>query len=346
MQHAQRQTNNFDLLRLVAALMVFHSHSFLLGGLREPVLYSDAGLEFSIGTLGVMIFFIISGYLVTASYFNCDQKMETFFSFRILRIYPGFIAQFLLVMFVIGALGSGLPYMQYLGLLAENEFYFYSGLLLTIPNISYIFAHSYMPGVANASLWSLPVEGLMYIVVFCVLKLRQKTFSHSATIIVAGMFMASACDPDWMFRPATMVCLSFMMGALLQLYRAKIPMHIAGVGLCLLGIVLFANGPYYYLIFSALLPYIVIYLAVVPVFPAESRLRMKGDFSYGIYLYSWPVTQIMGQVLHYDFALMYVLSLVLSVALAILSWHLVEKRFMALKPAVRARIEKMKAGAA
>ena len=76
---------NFDLMRLIAALLVVVSHTFPLAG-EPPV--RIWGVE-DLGALGVSIFFVISGYLVTASYVR-DPK--SYLAKRILRIEPGLIA--------------------------------------------------------------------------------------------------------------------------------------------------------------------------------------------------------------------------------------------------------------
>ena len=60
MHHRQ---NNFDLVRVLAALFVLISHQHALNGLPEPTFLN----VHTIGGLGVLIFFSISGFLVAQS---------------------------------------------------------------------------------------------------------------------------------------------------------------------------------------------------------------------------------------------------------------------------------------
>jgi peptidoglycan/LPS O-acetylase OafA/YrhL len=61
--------NNFDLIRLIAAVMVIFSHSFpisfgKINGQDSDPLFQHTG-QISIGHMAVMIFFIVSGFLIT-----------------------------------------------------------------------------------------------------------------------------------------------------------------------------------------------------------------------------------------------------------------------------------------
>ena len=58
------RSGGFDALRLVAAAMVIFGHSFPLTGHAD----SPGLLANSVQTIGVKIFFVISGYLITRSW--------------------------------------------------------------------------------------------------------------------------------------------------------------------------------------------------------------------------------------------------------------------------------------
>ena len=92
--------NNFDALRLVGALLVLISHQFALSGRREPMFVGDH----SFGNLGVLVFFSISGYLVTSSWLN-DPHILRFCVRRTLRMLPALCVSIPLTLAVIGALG-------------------------------------------------------------------------------------------------------------------------------------------------------------------------------------------------------------------------------------------------
>jgi len=56
--------NNFDILRLLAAWAVLVSHSFALVGKAEP----GHQLNASLGSMGVLVFFAVSGLLIRRSW--------------------------------------------------------------------------------------------------------------------------------------------------------------------------------------------------------------------------------------------------------------------------------------
>ncbi len=96
--------NNFDGIRLLAALAVLVSHQFAVSGLPEPVF----GSFISLGSSGVVVFFVISGYLVTRSWLN-DPSLLRFAARRLLRIWPGLAAMPLRVRPSVAATATGTP---------------------------------------------------------------------------------------------------------------------------------------------------------------------------------------------------------------------------------------------
>src|SRR4051812_27001825 len=93
---------SFDLMRLAAALLVVVSHTFPLTG-RPPL--RIWGVE-DLGALGVSIFFVISGYLVSASYVR-DPK--SYLVKRLLRIEPGLIASLVVTVLALSAVTTAPP---------------------------------------------------------------------------------------------------------------------------------------------------------------------------------------------------------------------------------------------
>ena len=106
------KSNNFDLLRLLAALAVMFGHSFWLQpaeGRHEPLL-AFTGLEYS-GSLAVYTFFLVSGILVTASY-RRQQSWWRFIVLRLARIYPALFVCVLLSAFVVYPFISPKPFLS------------------------------------------------------------------------------------------------------------------------------------------------------------------------------------------------------------------------------------------
>src|ERR1700682_3542798 len=106
--------NNFDALRLIAALSVVFSHSFLIAEgseANEPFVWLS-GNQCILGLVGVFVFFVISGYLVTESW--CRSPMPGHFALRRgLRIYPGLAVNVALCALLIGPLVTSLPLSAY-----------------------------------------------------------------------------------------------------------------------------------------------------------------------------------------------------------------------------------------
>src|SRR5579862_305980 len=111
---AATRHNNFDALRLIAALSVIFSHSFLIaqGTGANEWLNLLTGNQCMLGLAGVFVFFAISGFLVTQS-FEQTQGPLRYLLKRCLRILPGFIAVLLLTAFVLGPIVTTLPLSDY-----------------------------------------------------------------------------------------------------------------------------------------------------------------------------------------------------------------------------------------
>ena len=102
--------NNFDLLRLVAAVSVIFSHAFLLSENsqdHDPLMILTGG-QTILGVVGVFVFFTISGYLVTQS-FDTTASPLVFLAKRALRVFPGLLLCLAVCVFVIGPLVTRLP---------------------------------------------------------------------------------------------------------------------------------------------------------------------------------------------------------------------------------------------
>jgi peptidoglycan/LPS O-acetylase OafA/YrhL len=124
----------------------------------------------------------------------------------------------------------------------------------------------------------------------------------------------------------------FYAGAALYLYRDMLrwDWRIAA-GLLLLSLLSARSGAWF-LVHVVTLPYLTIYLAHLPI-PRLSRFGKHGDFSYGIYIFSFPVQQLLMHWLAPDLALLpfMLASLALSLLLAVLSWHFIEAPALRLK---------------
>ena len=160
--------NNFTILRLVAALSVLFGHAYILSnGVNQGEDFISNFLVKHYGeslpSLAVDIFFVISGYLIVASYTK-HNNLYKYFKARILRIYPALFAA-VLFSIIIGAFCTNLPVLEYFTNPEVMEFLRINTFALnTIKfNLPGVFIHNPYPISVNGSLWTLAIELKLYI---------------------------------------------------------------------------------------------------------------------------------------------------------------------------------------
>ena len=333
-----KRSNNFDALRLVAASSVIFSHAFLLsqGGQDNEPLMRITGGQTVLGVVGVFVFFVISGFLVTQSFETTGSPLR-FLAKRGLRIYPGLAACILLCVFVLGALVTSLPLGDYLRSAGVYDF--------LLNNLALNVEHNGLPGVrftgfpvgdiVDGPLWSLPCEVVMYLMVLGLGSLRLLRLWLLVPLLALGLgcIWFDTAQSAWFIGSVGWLLAFFVAGIILYTLRHR---RIFTGRIALAALVgLAASVPLgaFILLFPLFGAYLVIYLALerrLPVIPAAR----VGDLSYGLYIYGWPVEQALLYVSGGTLAWwqLFPLALALSAALAFLSWHLVEKPALRFKP--------------
>jgi peptidoglycan/LPS O-acetylase OafA/YrhL len=335
--------NNFDALRLLAASSVIFSHAFLLSAGRqddEPLMLLTGG-QSVLGVVGVFVFFVISGYLVTQSYEVTGAPLR-FAAKRALRIYPGLAACILLCTFGLGAALTTLPLGDYLASAGTWDFLL-SNLLLRVE-------HNSLPGVrftgfdighiVDGPLWSLPCEVVMYAMVLMLGMARLIRVDVLALLLAAGLacLWFDTASSAYFIGGVGWLLGFFAAGMLLyKLQRIHPPdrrLALIAVG----GLVLSVPLGAFVLLFPLFGGYLVIYLALEPALPPLPAARF-GDLSYGLYIYGWPVEQTLLHVTGGALAWwqLFPLALAITGTVAFLSWHLVEQPFLRLKPGIGER---------
>ena len=308
--------NGFDCLRLIAAALVVVHHARVLNGAAPWMI----GWGPDPGALGVGIFFVISGYLVTAS-LRRTPGVGVFLAKRVLRIAPGLLVALLLTALVLGPLVSDLPVADYFGDAAP--------LLYVLKNLSLyavtydlpgVFADAPYPDVVNGSLWSLRLEFTAYLGLAALgaLHLARAPVLAGLALLAGGAFLAvhfTGLDARGEFaRLASLAALNgwlFLCGAALEAFDVKPPTWTAAVGLVLLPTPAWFLG----------LPLAVVVLGRV------AAPRLPADLSYGLYIYSFPLQQVLAE----HGRLNVLTSLALALPFAAASWFLVEKPALRLK---------------
>jgi peptidoglycan/LPS O-acetylase OafA/YrhL len=337
--------NNFNLLRMLAALAVLLSHSFPLARGPRAVEPFEASLGMTLGTLAVGIFFTISGYLVTASLVS-RPSLADFALARARRIYPGLWVAIALTVFVLGAGFTTLALAEYL---SHPRTWFYvlkNGTLLFgfVDRLPGVFAELPYPGAVNGSLWTLPIEVRLYVALAALqaglLWWRRRRPGVPLGPVLATVAAACVAMVGWQGAGASSALrfsAMFFVGAALQLYRHRIAFTYPGLaaGLALLAACsvdtgLFALG------FVSVGAYVVLCLAYLPGGWLR-RYNRLGDYSYGLYIYAFPVQQlIVAGLPGIGVAALFGASAAGTLVLAVLSWHLVESPVLRRSAVVRA----------
>lgn len=335
----RRRENNLDFLRLMGALAVIVGHAFVLVGRLGDV---PRVLGVPIHQMGVCVFFVISGYLITKSWVR-RPHLPSYLLARGLRIFPALGVVSLGTVLVLGTVLTSLPVERYL---AEPGTWRYmlNVLLRPVFRLPGVFEDLPYPGSVNGSLWTLPAEFACYLLV-PLLMVLPKAARVPATVILAlgvawyalegtapGIFWGTSAlqsATPWVFFLGGMLCALLVPRDAFRLDLAFVLLVVSLVATALVPgqwrVVLWITLPYTILSFG---------LTATPFLRRSSRF---GDVSYGLYIFAFPVQQVV--IAHLG-----VLPLAANVGvvtgvtlvLAFASWHLVEAPAMTLKTRVEA----------
>jgi peptidoglycan/LPS O-acetylase OafA/YrhL len=340
--------NNFDALRLLAAAAVVFSHSFLIAeGTQdhEPLIWLT-GNQSILGLVGVFVFFAISGFLVTQSFEQTGDAWR-FLAKRALRIFPGLFVATLLSAFVLAPLVSTLWPRTFLSRPEPYE-YVLGNILLDqtvheLPGV--MFVNNPVGLEINGSLWTLRLEFAMYLMVLVLGVLRLLTVRVALLLVAFGMASLHFNMLDELEKWGWFFALLSGWGWLIGFFAAGMVLYklrhtrifdgrIALVALA--GLVLSVPLRQFLVLFPLFGCYLALWLALTPRLPVIPAARF-GDLSYGIYIYGWPVEQAVVWLLGGRAAWwqVFLLALPAAAALAFLSWHLVERPALRLKPGAR-----------
>ncbi|HXO65194.1 MAG TPA: acyltransferase [Steroidobacteraceae bacterium] len=344
------KANNFDLIRLVAALQVAVAHS--AGHLSVT---RNAGALFTFLALfpGVPIFFFISGFLISRAFENNSVPREYALN-RILRIYPALVCCFVVsvgMVWMSGYFGSVHPPLSSLltwalAQLSMGQFY--------NPG----FLRNYGVGVLNGSTWTISVELQFYVLVpllygLLALDHGPRTGSNRRLLALAGLFLlanqayvwAGAQHAGELWYKLTGVTFvpwfyMFLTGVLAQRNFQFVHKWLAGrlaPAVIVYCAVAWPWSVYVRTFGNDLSPLFFAGLALIAFAAAFSRpglsdwLLRRNDISYGVYLYHMPVVNLL-LVLGFGGTLTgFALAMGATLLLALLSWIAVEKPALRLK---------------
>lgn len=336
------QKNSLDLLRLVAASLVLYSHQHTLMGQTEPLFFGWT----TFGGAGVTIFFFLSGLLVWSSWAR-DANLRRFFVRRSLRIFPALWFVVAASVFLIGPMFSSLTLSDYFSK-SETWSYLARAVMITEHFLPSIFINNPMPFVVNGSLWTLPVEFLCYVTVAA---LGSVTWGSRRVLIALGLGLTvvfASLGPQVLglrfvshFEMVAVFWAGVYYAGVIQgneeekngetSFNRTLAWSLGA--LAMLGFALLSDRG---LERTAMLVFAAVLVQLGFQFSSGAKLTDRlGDLSYGVYIFAFPVQQIVvhwGRGTGWGFGVSLALSFVLTGVLALASWHMLEKQALRFKP--------------
>jgi peptidoglycan/LPS O-acetylase OafA/YrhL len=332
-QEFDPRKNALNAFRLALAVGVILWHAYKLTGRDVPFLPARQLLS----QIWVDAFFAISGFLITSSWLR-RPRLRDYLVARGLRILPGFYTCLVVTALIVAPIGVAVQG----GSSAK--------LLLSAAPIEYILKNSAVSmlqfdiggtprgipwsGAWNGSLWTLGWEMGCYIAVagFGVVGLLNRRWFLPATMALcwSALLLSTVFGLPSLVHDGLRFAVMFLGGALVNQFRNVIPARWSLIVVSTVIVIVSSLLPDYRLLAAIPLAYAVIASGALM---RNKRLRLRTDLSYGVYIYAFPIQQLLvicglGTMSIIEF---WTISTTCSFPIAALSWTLVEKPAMALK---------------
>ena len=348
--------NNFDLIRVLAALQVVYVHSskHLFDSVPKTSTILYYVHEFIEKFPGVPIFFTVSGFLVYWSLERNQKNLIKFFKNRLLRIYPGLWVCLLITIILLLIFGA----IQAEDFSNKQLYFWLFGQLTFFQFYTPDLIRDFGVGTPNGSLWTITVEVQYYLVlpiIFFLLTRIKKTLYKNIglfVIILSSLIFAyyvkNNYDPDTLTNKIGAVTVltylyNFVFGILIFVNWNYINKFIENKAIYWLSFYLIYIMLFYFIgnmygkgyvpniygvIGFLLLAILTISLAYSK--PTLTFLTKGNDISYGVYIYHMLVINTLIE-LNINSKLSFILSFIFSILLGVLSWRIVEKKALKLK---------------
>lgn len=342
---SEGRDNNFDFLRFLFAALVIFSHSYgflpvlhgtLVDG-EDPLGHVSRG-QIAFGGFCVDCFFLLSGFLVTKSWMS-SRSLGDFAKKRALRIFPGLGVVLVFCTFVIGPLcTTELASYFHQKLTYAYLFFMLRGSLHVADHLPGVFVHNPWPVRVNGSLWTIRYELICYALVATLGCLR--VYRRPLIVLALGVLLLSlnggrlaSLHSSQALADFLQTFSYFVLGMLMCLYRDRIPYSHLLLLVSVASLLAFDLIGELRLVLPVATAYTVFYVAFCKRLPLQKFAR-AGDFSYGLYLYAFPIQQTLVYFYgpHLSPVTLTLAAFPLTLALAVLSWNFVEKPCLKLKP--------------
>jgi peptidoglycan/LPS O-acetylase OafA/YrhL len=325
--------NCFDFLRF------FFAANILLAHLCE--LSQNKSLEFlsviSDALIGIKVFFIISGFLVAKSYVN-TPSLKNYFIKRAKRILPAYIVV-LLISVIAFSFFTRVSFLEYFTDINVYKYLGWNSIFLNFmhPCLPSLFENNLMCSV-NGALWTLKVEEGFYIVLpiifYAIIKSRKPLLVLGSIYILSLLYwfvMDFYLNQPLLAKQLPGYLAYFVTGIFLFLNfdfvrQKKNKLFIAAIIL-----LLFSNFSNFQIDFFYPAAFGTIVIIVAYSLPFFNNFGKYGDFTYGLYIYHFPIIQLFRQYNlfeKYNPIAMAFAVILIALSFAIFSWFVIEKRFL------------------
>jgi peptidoglycan/LPS O-acetylase OafA/YrhL len=332
----------FDHLRIGLSLCILLWHSFSNSyGLN----YAESLPSFPVPPLLsalLPMFFGLSGFLVMGSALRTNDA-KTFLTFRILRILPALFTEIAVSALILGPLLTTLPLGKYF---TDPMFFEYFGSLFgrvrfALPGL---FSDNPAPNLVNFALWTVGPEILCYVVMLALM--ISGLYKNRNAVLVATIAYGAVCIASGIIHPPTHIAevlpariliFAFLIGATIYHFREAIPYSLgyAVISFLIATLLVYAGQRMDLEFFSYLaVPAYIYVVAVVGLTDLPKiPLLSSGDYSYGVYIYGFPIQQTVAHFLpqHREWWVNFGSSLPVTLFVAAMSWHFIEKPFLSLR---------------
>lgn len=352
----QPRGSNFDLMRLGAASSVVLSHAVLVTAGGAWWVANASGPFHQVGDDAVAVFFVISGMLVTASWTR-DPDLGRYLARRTLRLMPALVVTIVVTCFVLGPLLTNLAPTSYLGARGTWAYLLNGTLFLQPYQLPGVFANQPYAGMLNGSMWTLRYEFLCYMMVPLAVAAVAVVRSRSVVLVLFGVAcIAATCalatgtdftlvgaDPihiaglpgeaGWRLAPFCFLLSYFLAGVSIQMWAARIPFDWRVASLAVPLFVASSQVKVLFPLSVVAVAYSVAYFGL-RARPVARTLTRFGDASYGIYVWGFVVEQCVVSAVrsHVSALTVFVVAAPITWAIGLLSWRLIEKPALRLKP--------------
>jgi peptidoglycan/LPS O-acetylase OafA/YrhL len=290
--------NNFNFLRLLAALQVVYIHTIEHLNITNKIILF---IKYIIAYFpGVPIFFLISGYLITMSY-EKNPDIKEYAKNRILRISPGLYVSFFL----------GLTILWYF-----NQFHDISTINVVpwmVAQLSFFqfynpeFIRDFGVGVINGSLWTISVELCFYMILPLLYIFLQKDFIKRVSMLLLISFgfyyyiheiSANTLIYEKLIKASIVPYLFyFLFGITMYKFRDKLIKYVENKVLLFLGIYalvcMFKVDLFLYDVIKQVMFSVFIFSFVFSYKSLSHKIVGNNDFTYGVYIYHMLIVNVM-----------------------------------------------------